>query len=52
MLEVLSLVAVLVLLAVALALYGRRGRPVEPAPLESGHAREAVRAAIERRERG
>lgn len=40
-----------VLLVVALSLMTRRRRPVPPAPLESSQAREAVRAAIERRER-
>lgn len=33
----------------AVAFWPRRGRAPEPAPLESNVAREAVRAAIERR---
>lgn len=45
-------VAIVVVVAlVALVVVLRRPDPVdEPAPLESNHAREAVRAAIERRE--
>lgn len=39
----------LVVVACVLVVLCRRRVPVEPAPLESGEAREAIRAAIERR---